>query len=73
MSTIKQTAKQVEVFFNNTITKEEFSQYMRQFLHVVVLNQLQAEENTNNATIESGYYWLTQFIEQIDPMLQKEI
>lgn len=72
MATIKQTAKQVDVFFNNSITKEEFALYMRKFLHTVVIMQLQEEDTTNNATIESGYYWLTQFVEQIDPLLEKQ-
>ncbi len=61
----------VDTFFEQNVSKEEFAHYMRKFMHAgIMLSFTEDGENYKN-DLGEGYYWLTQFVEQIDPVLEK--
>ena len=59
-------------FFNTAISHEDFACNMRNFMHAALMLNFQNTDNASNPEIESGYYWLTKFCEQIDPVLAKK-
>ena len=62
-----------DTFFEKHISKEEFALYMRQFLHATVMLNFSSDDHKTNEEIANGYYWLTEFIEELNPQLTKEL
>jgi len=58
-------------FFNTSISQEDFARNMRNFMHAALMLNFQNTDKNFNPEIESGYFWLTKFCEQIDPVLTK--
>lgn len=65
------TLENLKEFFDNEIPSDEFAVYVRRLIHVLVLNSFNEKNETNKEWIEEGYYWLTRFLEKIDPNLEK--
>lgn len=57
----------VQVFFKNAISTEEFAVIMRQFLHASVMLNFNDEDKNYQEEVKNGYFWLSQFCEEIDP------
>ena len=73
MSHIKDNAtKELNGFFDGTISKEEFAHYMRKFAHAGIMLNFEAEDSNYQKEVEDGYYWLTQLVERLDPVLFKQ-
>lgn len=58
-------------FFGRVISEQEFAQYMRKLMHASIMLNFEVADSNYNQEIQDGYYWLTQFVEDIDPVLQK--
>jgi len=58
-------------FFGAVISEQEFAQYMRKFMHAGIMLNFEVADSNYNQEVHDGYYWLTQFVEQIDPVLEK--
>ena len=81
MSTLKNPSKTVinniEVFFEKEMSPTEFAQSMRKFMHGAIMLYMQnSDDSSFKNYVEDGYYNLTQFLEEIDPVLhtvEKEV
>lgn len=63
----------LKTFFGANISEKEFAHYMRKFAHATIMLNFEAEDNNYKKEVEDGYYWLTQLVETIDPVLQKQL
>lgn len=62
--------KEIEHFFDKDIPVKEFAVCMRKFMFRAMLKYLSTEETECNDDFSNGYYWLTEFLETIDPQLK---
>lgn len=58
-------------YFSKVIDPEAFALYMRRLLYVTNILHLRDENNDYKEWIEDGYFYLNDFIETIDPQLEK--
>lgn len=71
MSQNKLTQEQkdkIEEFFKKEIGQEDFAKKMRKLLYIAVMQNLQHDDdNLYREQIADVYFWLTLFLETIDP------
>lgn len=60
----------LQTFFADTIELKEFTKRMRRLNYAAVTMQLTSENETHKEWIADGHYWLTDFLEIIDPNLE---
>lgn len=65
-----QQRKQIEHFFSEHVPAKEFAVCMRKFMYRAMLKYLSTEETECNDDFSNGYYWLTEFLETIDPQMK---
>lgn len=65
-----QPHKQIEHFFDKDINAKDFAVCMRKFMFRAMLKHLSTEETECNDDFSNGYFWLTEFLETIDPQLK---
>lgn len=65
--------KQIEVYFHTEISVSEFTSSMRRFMYASISNQLDKvnDDEGRSEPINEGFYYLTEFLEKIDPVLDK--
>lgn len=61
----------LDVFFEQNIDVNDFSQIMRRFMHASLMLNFKDEDGTFSKSIEEGYSKLTDLLEEIDPILHK--
>lgn len=55
-------------FFDKELSEAEFAGYMRRFMRACMLQYLHSSEPQNYThDVREGYYWLTEFVDLIDP------
>lgn len=62
--------KNIEVYFTQFITPEEFAVTMRCFIRAAVTYYIDDEDMTWQKEMQDGYFQLTEFLEQIDPVME---
>jgi len=73
MLTPHQVSEKCAKFFETEVEAKEFAKYMRRYLHVSVINALEAQESGIYADwVREGHYHLSEFLEKIDPYLEKQ-
>lgn len=56
-------------FFVNKISVEDFAVEMRKLIHATIQMQLKKENTHFSTEIQEPYYWCVNFLEAIDPVL----
>lgn len=59
-------------FFDEQIETKQFAHIMRRLLHATVRLHIMDEDKMYNDWINDGSFWLNEFLEKIDPQLEKE-
>lgn len=68
----KAVLNNIEVFFEKQVSPVEFAQYMRKFMHGALMLYMQnSDDSSFKYYVEDGYYHLTQFLEEIDPVFEE--
>lgn len=63
--------KNIEVFFNKNIDPEAFALQMRCFMNAAVTYYMNNDDMLYQAEIRNGYHFLNEFVEVLDPVLEK--
>lgn len=64
---------QIQQFFVSEIDPKAFAKYMRRLNHVVLMYALEDTDNRFRDWINDGTFWLNQFAETIDPVLEDKV
>ena len=59
-------------FFDEQIKTKQFAHIVRRLLHATYRLHLLDEDKMYNDWINDGSFWLNEFLEKIDPQLEKE-
>ena len=60
-------------FFDETIGTKEFAHIMRRLLHSALRLHIKDNNKQYSEWIDDGYFWLNEFLEKIDPQLEKDL
>lgn len=61
----------IEVFFANNIEADHFASRMRCFMRAAITYYMEDDDMQWKSEILDGYYLLTEFVELLDPVMDK--
>jgi hypothetical protein len=59
-------------FFDEQINTKQFAHIVRRLMHATVRLHMTDEDKMYSDWINDGSFWLNEFLEKIDPQLEKE-
>jgi len=63
----------IQQFFTSEVDPKAFVKYMRRLNHALLMYAMEDDENRFRPWINDGFFWINQFAETIDPVLEDKV
>lgn len=64
---------QIQKFFTSEIDPKAFAKHLRRLNYALLMYAMEDDDNRFRAWINDGHFWLNQFAETIDPVLEDKV